>query len=151
MQFSASDKGAEMDTTRGAEKIDRRSAMVIGASAAASMLVTGPSAKAQADAGVKMTVLYGQPKSTEEFDDYYLKKHVPMAAAVNGIKRMELSKVLPPPDGSPPTYFRVAEIYFDSLEQMKSVRSSPEWKKVVDDTKNFVTGTVTLLVSKIEA
>jgi hypothetical protein len=31
------------------------------------------------------------------------------------------------------------------------VLASPEWKKVVDDVPNFATGTVTVLLSTLEA
>ena len=36
---------------------------------------------------VKITVLYNQPKSAEEFDKYYYEKHMPMVYAVKDIKR----------------------------------------------------------------
>jgi uncharacterized protein (TIGR02118 family) len=134
------------------QRIDRRSALTIGGAAAASVLVAKMSkAEGAVPGGVKLTVIYGTPKDPKAFDEYYLNTHMPLANAVKGIKRIELGKVLPPPDGQPPTYFRITEIYFDSVEQMRAVTSSPEWQKVREDVPKFATGSVIAFSSNIEA
>jgi uncharacterized protein (TIGR02118 family) len=116
---------------------------------AASVAVTGR-VHAQAAAGVKMTVLYGQPKNAEEFEKYYLGPHMAIFRAVKGIRHVELGKISPKPDGSAAPFYRIAEFWFESAEQMARVTSTPEWQKVREDLPKFATGGLTVLVSKVE-
>ena len=51
-------------------------------------------------AEVKITVLYAQPKSVEDFDKYYFEKHMPMVYAVKEIKKVEIARPGPGPDGT---------------------------------------------------
>ena len=53
-------------------------------------------------AEVKVTVLYSQPKSAEEFDKYYYEKHMPMVYAVKEIKKVEIARPGPGPTGAAP-------------------------------------------------
>ncbi len=135
-----------------AVEIDRRSALTLGAAAAATALVIGADtpARAAAPGGVKLTVLYGHPKSPEDFEKYYAETHLPIAGTIKGIKRIELSKAVSGPGEPKPAFYRIAELYFDSIEQMNSVMSSPEAKKTVADIPNFATGGSTVVVSEIK-
>lgn len=42
---------------------------------------------------VKLTVLYGQPTSPDAFEEYYAETHLPIAAQMQGVRRIEISKV----------------------------------------------------------
>ena len=125
----------------------RRTALSLGLAAAAGM-VAGSAAKAEAG-GVKVTVLYGEPKDPAAFEKYYLGTHMPLVYAFKELKRVEISLGLPSPDGKPPAFYRIAEIWFDSPEHMKQVTAMPEWKKIVEDVPNFASGGATVVVSKI--
>lgn len=128
--------------------VPRRAALVLGLTAAAGL--TGVDARAESAAGgIKLTVLYGAPKDPAEFEKYYLEKHMPIASAVKDIKRVELAKGLPSPDGKPPAFYRIAELWFDSPELFQQVTATPQWKAVVADVPNFASGGATVLVSKI--
>jgi hypothetical protein len=83
--------------------VPRRAALVLGLTAAASLAVVDARAEG-AGGGIKLTVLYGTPKDPAEFETYYLQKHMPIASAVKDIKRVELAKALPGPDGRPPAW-----------------------------------------------
>ena len=97
---------------------------------------------------VKITVLYNQPKSAEEFDKYYYGKHMPMVYAVKDIKKVEVARTAPSA-GSP--YYVVTELWFESPEALKAVAATPEWKAIVDDVANFAPpGTATIVVSEVE-
>jgi uncharacterized protein (TIGR02118 family) len=98
---------------------------------------------------VKLTVLYGHPKSPAAFEKYYAETHMPIAAKMQGVLRLELSKVTGTPDGGAPAYYRLADVYFDDLEHMQRVLATPEAKATVDDLANFATGGVTMLVSTV--
>jgi len=128
--------------------VPRRIALSLGLAAAAGV-IAGSEARAEAAGGIKLTVLYGEPKDPAAFEKYYLGTHMPLVNAVKDLKRAEISMGLPGPDGKPPAFYRIAELWFDSPEQMKQITATPEWKKVVEDVPNFATGTVTLVVSKI--
>ena len=128
----------------------RRGAIGLGV-AAASALVMGAGSSAEAAAkGVKLTVLYGMPKDPVAFEKYYAETHMPMVYKVTGIRRVELAKGLPQPDGKPPAFYRITELYFSSAKKMQSVTSTASFKKIVDDVPNFATGGATVLASQIE-
>jgi uncharacterized protein (TIGR02118 family) len=129
--------------------IGRRSAMGLGL-AAASALATGAGSRAEAaEKGVKVSVLYGTPKDPDAFEKYYAETHIPLVRKVKGIRRAEYSKGLPQPDGKPPTYYRIAEMWFSSVKQMQTVTATDDWKKVIDDVPNFATGGAIAEVSEI--
>jgi uncharacterized protein (TIGR02118 family) len=128
--------------------VPRRVALVLGLTAAAGL--AGIDARAESAArGVKLTVLYGTPKDPAEFEKYYLQKHMPIASAVKDVRRVELAKGLPGPDGKPPAFYRITELWFDSPELFQQVTATPQWKAVVDDVPNFASGGATVLVSEI--
>ena len=117
-------------------------AIVVAACLAASSLAMA--------AETKITLLYGQPKNAPDFDKYYFEKHMPRVYAVKAIKKVEISKPLPTPDGKPPATYLMIEMYFDSLEALKSTQATDEWKGIAADVPNFATGGVTPIVSAVE-
>jgi uncharacterized protein (TIGR02118 family) len=142
-----------METTendlRSENAVPRRTALSLGLAAVAGMAATSVVHAEGASGGVKLTVLYGAPKDPAEFEKYYLQKHMPIASAVKDIKRVELAMGLPGPDGKPPAFYRITELWFDSPELFQQVTATPQWKAVVADVPNFASGGVTILVSKI--
>jgi uncharacterized protein (TIGR02118 family) len=101
--------------------------------------------------GIKFMVLYGHPPKPDEFEKYYLGTHMPLVAEMKGARKMEAAKCLPQADGSPPAFYRIFEMWFDSPEQMAAVFATPEGVKVRADLKNFTEGTtVTRVVSKLD-
>jgi uncharacterized protein (TIGR02118 family) len=124
---------------------------------AVSLIALGLAAKgtsaadAPPTAGIKFMVLYGHPPKPDEFEKYYLGTHMPLVAQIKGARKMEAAKCLPQADGSPPAFFRIFEMWFDSPEQMSAVFATPEGVKVREDLKNFTEGTtVTRVVSKVD-
>ena len=99
---------------------------------------------------VKLTVLYGHPTSAAEFEKYYAGTHLPIAAQMKGVRRIELAKVVGTPDGGKPAFYRMAELYFDDEAHLKRVLSTPEGQRTVGDLGNFATGGVTVLVSEVQ-
>jgi uncharacterized protein (TIGR02118 family) len=99
---------------------------------------------------VKLTVLYGHPKSAAEFEAYYAETHMPIAAQMEGVRRIELAKVVGTPDGGPAPYYRMAELYFDDPEHMKRVMATAQAQRTVADLANFASGGVTVLVAEVQ-
>jgi uncharacterized protein (TIGR02118 family) len=98
---------------------------------------------------VKLTVMYGQPKSAPDFEKYYAETHLPIAGKMKDVRKIELSKVVGTPDGSAPPIYRLADLYFDDLDHLNSVMGSPEGQATVADLPNFATGGVTVLISEV--
>jgi len=99
---------------------------------------------------VKLTVLYGHPKSASDFEKYYAETHLPIAAQMKDVRRIELSKVTGAPDGSKAAFYRMAELYFDDQDHMKKVMATPEGQRTVADLANFATGGVTVMVADVQ-
>jgi uncharacterized protein (TIGR02118 family) len=141
----------EMTDTKGTARspiaVPRRAALSLGFAAVAGLAAA---AVARAETGgIKITALYGPPKNPEQFEKYYTGTHMPLVYDVKEIKRTELAMGIPGPDGKPPPFYRITELYFDSAEQLTQAAETAQWKKVVDDVPNFASGGVTILLSKI--
>ena len=130
--------------------MDRRTAvsmLALGVAAQGTSAAESP----KAAGGIKFMVLYGHPPNPTEFEKYYLDTHMPLVAAIKGARRYEAAKCLPQADGSPPAFYRVFEMWFDSAEHMATVFATPEGAKVRADVPNFTAGTtVTRIVSKLD-
>src|SRR5206468_8980946 len=98
----------------------------------------------------KVTVLYGHPTSTDAFEKYYSGTHLPLAATMKGVARLELTKFVNGPDGGKPAFYRMAEVLFGSEAQMQQTLGSSEGKATVADLGKFATGGVTVLIGSVE-
>jgi uncharacterized protein (TIGR02118 family) len=90
-----------------------------------------------------VTVLYNPPKDTAAFEKYYRETHVPLVVANQkeiGFTRADLTKFTSTADGKKPKLYRQAELYFDSMDDLKKGTATEGFKKVADDLKNFATG-----------
>ena len=103
--------------------------------------------------GVKLTVLYAKQKDPEAFNNYYFSKHMPLVAKIPGPKRTEVATILPPPPDQPePPYWRITELYFQSVNDLQKAFASEEGKATGADLANFTDkGTVTIFASTMEA
>ncbi|HEX2249285.1 MAG TPA: EthD family reductase, partial [Gemmatimonadales bacterium] len=96
--------------------------------------------------------LYHQPKDTAEFERYYRTTHLPLVVANQkeiGFTRADLTKFIRTVDGKKPTYYRQAELYFASLNQLKKGMSTLGFKKVADDLPRFATGGLTGMIATL--
>lgn len=100
---------------------------------------------------MKLTVLYGHPTNAETFDEHYKGTHLPLAAKMTGVARLELTRFVAGPDGKKPGFYRMAEVYFQSQAQMEQTLGSPAGKATVADILQFATGGATMLVGTVEA
>lgn len=99
---------------------------------------------------VKVTVLYGHPADADAFESYYAATHTPIAQKMPGVARWELTRFQPGPDGAKPAFYRMAELYFPSREQMQATLASPEGQATVADLANFASGGATMLVGAVQ-
>jgi uncharacterized protein (TIGR02118 family) len=102
-----------------------------------------PAPAASAAPAAIVTVLYNTPKSAAAFEKYYKETHLPLVVANQneiGFKRADLTKFESALDGKKPAFYRQAELYFDSMDDLQKGVATPGFKKVADDLKNFATG-----------
>jgi uncharacterized protein (TIGR02118 family) len=83
-------------------------------------------------AGVKLLVIYPRPKDIAVFEKLYQEEHVPMAVdKLAGKTKFVATKVLATPDGTPPPFYRIAEVHFPSLEALQACAQSDGGKETV--------------------
>jgi len=90
-----------------------------------------------------VTVIYNPPKSPKAFEKYYSEVHVPLVVSKQqeiGFTKAELTKFVSNLDGKKPTFYRQAELYFNSLDDAKKGMQTPGFKAVGDDLSKFATG-----------
>ena len=90
-----------------------------------------------------VTVVYNTPKDTAAFEKYYAATHVPLVSTHQkeiGYARRDLTRFVSTADGKKPTFYRQAELYFNSMDDLKKGIATAGFKKVADDLSNFATG-----------
>ena len=81
---------------------------------------------------VKLMVMYPRPLDIEAFEKLYQEEHVPMAVEkLPGKTKLVATKVVATPDGTPPPFYRIAEVYFPSLEALQACAQSDGGKETI--------------------
>ena len=88
----------------------------------------------------RLTVLYGHPDDTAEFDRYYHEVHIPIARKVKGLKGWTIGKCQSATPGENPPYYLIVGLYAASQEAMEAILDTPEGRATVADVANFATG-----------
>jgi uncharacterized protein (TIGR02118 family) len=75
----------------------------------------------------------------EEFFHYWKKIHGPIGARIPGLRRLVQShRLTAAGDTRQPDFDGMAELWFDSIEDLSAARNSAEWKAASDDEANFI-------------
>ena len=99
---------------------------------------------------MKATLLYGHPADPLAFEKYYADNHLPLAAKMEGVTKLELTKFISASDGSKPEYYRMAELHFAGPAEMQDTMASAEGQAAVADLANFATGGVTMIIGAVD-
>ena len=89
-----------------------------------------------------VTVIYNQPKDAAAFEKYYKDTHLPLVSSKQqeiGFTKAELTRFQSNLDGSPPSLYRQAELYFPSMAALEKGTATPAFKKVAGDIPKFAT------------
>lgn len=97
---------------------------------------------------VKLVVAYGHPEDVAAFDRHYAETHAPLAQKIPDLQRFEAGRVLGTADGSPAPYHFIAELWFDSAEQLQQAMQSPEGQAAAADVGTFASGGATLMIAE---
>lgn len=84
-------------------------------------------------AGAKLIVVYPSPRDVGAFEKAYTQDHAPMVTPQNfrGLKKFIASKVVGTADGSAAPFYRVAELHFASMADLKAAAASASAQKAV--------------------
>ena len=93
-----------------------------------------------------LTVLYGHPDDPAAFDAHYEGTHVPLVDKIDGLRSWTRRKVTSM-DDNPPPYYLIAELTFDSQEQLQASMGSAEGQAAANDVPNFASGGATMMVA----
>ncbi|GAC1311218.1 MAG: EthD family reductase [Vulcanimicrobiaceae bacterium] len=99
---------------------------------------------------VKLTVVYENPKDPSAFEAHYRAVHMPLAAKIPHVDRVELAKVFPKEDGTPTPAYRVADLYFADYKTACAALATPEAQAVVADAMTIATGGIKFLLCELE-
>ena len=92
-------------------------------------------------AETKMVVIYPRPTDLEAFEKAYVGEHVPLAVEkIKGVTKFVATKVVGTPDGSTPPFYRIAELYFPSMEALQESAASPGTQEAVAHAFAISTG-----------
>lgn len=75
----------------------------------------------------------------EEFFHYWENIHGLIGARIPGLRKLVQSRrITIPGDAHSPDFDGMAELWFDSMEDLLRARQSPEWKTSTEDEVNFI-------------
>src|ERR1700748_3274813 len=97
----------------------------------------------------QLLVCYGAPEDPAAFDRHYAETHVPLVHKIPGLRRFEAGKVLGTPDGTPAPHYHIAQLTFDSVEDLQAAMGSPEGEAAGADVATFASGGATLMIVDI--
>src|SRR5277367_1909492 len=90
--------------------------------------------------GVKVVVIYPRPQDEQAFEKAFLGEHVPIVQSkLKGLTRLVLTKVTGSPQGKVAAY-RIAEVYFSSMDELRNVIESDNGKEVVAHAQSISSG-----------
>jgi len=83
----------------------------------------------------KMTVIYKVPQDIEFFERHYFEVHIPLAKQLPGLIRYEINdgRIISTTGHAEP--YRIANLYFKSMEEMIKAFQSEIGRQCADDRK----------------
>ena len=75
---------------------------------------------------------------TEEFEREYTERHGPAAAKIPGMRKFITTRTDVGLEGGEPAFFRVAEMIFDSREELERAEYSDEWRALREDAGGLI-------------
>jgi len=80
---------------------------------------------------VRFLALYETPTDPEVFDRHYREVHIPLGRRLPGLRRYAVGRDVVAVRGAP--YFLVAELEWDTMEELRAAFASPEGRATAAD------------------
>jgi uncharacterized protein (TIGR02118 family) len=97
---------------------------------------------------VKLIAIYKKPEDVEAFDKHYHEIHAPLAAKMPGLLKLEVNKIYGSPAGESNLHL-IAEMYFETKEDVMNALSSPEGKAAGKDLMGFAGKVVSMHFAEV--
>ena len=94
----------------------------------------------------RLVVLYRKAADPAAFDNHYVTTHIPLAKAIPGLRRYEVSAGPVTTPGGPSPYELVALLDFDSVDAIGQGFATPQGQAAAADLKNFAQAGAELLM-----
>ena len=98
---------------------------------------------------VKLVALYKKSADAAAFDEHYEKVHTPLAKAMPGLRKLEVSRFYGAPAGEPKFYL-MAEMYFDDEASMMAALASEPGKAAGKDVMSFAGNLIHMMFARVE-
>jgi uncharacterized protein (TIGR02118 family) len=98
----------------------------------------------------RLIALYNQPDDTDAFDAHYRDVHTPIIRRYPGLRDLRLTTVAGVGGRAAPFYL-MAEMDFDSVDELNAALSSEAGVESARDLRNFASAGVTLFIAPDEA
>lgn len=81
----------------------------------------------------KLFAIWTSPRPGEEaaFERHYTEVHVPLAAAIPGVRKLVLTRISDSLGDTPAALHRITELWFDDRAAMEAAESSPEGEATI--------------------
>lgn len=95
----------------------------------------------------ELYVIYGQPRDTTAFTQYYLENHLPLAAQLPDLTDMDYALGLRTPEGRQTETFGIFRAEFADIEALPNSLQSSIGQQVAADVPNYADGGASVLVA----
>lgn len=99
---------------------------------------------------IQLTVLYGHPQDPAAFDRYYRDTHADLARKIRELRGYTITKPTSFDSREQSPYYLIANLYFESEEEMQIALHSPEGQAVIGDVPRFASGGAALLIGEVQ-
>lgn len=79
-----------------------------------------------------------KPEDVDAFEEHYTQTHAPLATRVPHIRKLVTTRTSEGLEGGEPAFYRVAEMVFDSKEQMEESTQSQQWQELRADAGELI-------------
>lgn len=103
-------------------------------------------------AETKLVVLYPYPTDVDQFEKAYIDEHMPIAQKIPHVKKFAATRVFATPTGDQAAFYRIAELYFESVDKLKEAMGSEAGQAAARHAFAISTGGMpTLLIADEES
>ncbi len=101
-------------------------------------------------AGMRVIVLYPRPTDSAEFERKYEEHLSWVSKRIPGLSRFMVGKILSTPSGETPPFYRIAQLYFPSMDALQALQSPGTPEAVADAVALSSGGAPVFLIAEEE-
>lgn len=97
---------------------------------------------------VKLVAIYTEPQDIDAFEKHYREVHTPLVKKMPHVRKLELNRFTGAPAG-PARYYLMAEIYYDSRDDMMASLQSAEGMAAGKDIMSFAPKQIHMMFAEV--